>query len=569
MLLSLHVKNLALIDEAEIEFTKGLNILSGETGAGKSILLGSINLALGAKADKDCIRSGADQAVVEMVFQLEHDAQRRRMEELELTAEDDDIVIVQRRISEKRSVCKVCGETVTAKQLSQLAEVLLHIHGQRDNQLLLHEKEQRAYLDGYAGERMQALQQQIKEAYRTYCACREEELAVREKEHAGEREIALAQFEVNEIEQASLEAGEDEELERRYHKMMNGRRIMEHVQRAYGMTGDGESQSAGMLIGAAVMELRSAASIDGEAADLQEQLVNIDALLNDFNRDLSTYISDMEFDEQEFHAVETRLDLINHLKSKYRADSIVQIQAYLEKQRIYLEQMSDFDAYKQRVRERMDQSKEALRALCAEVSALRIKTAGQLAEDLSAALQDLNFLKAGVRIDVTPDETHYTADGYDSVTFMLSLNPGEPYKPLSAVASGGELSRIMLALKTLKADKDGIDAMIFDEIDAGISGKTAWLVSEKLGLLAKNSQVICITHLPQIAAMADTHFVIEKESKEGRTVTQIDPVEDRALLEELARMLGGGQITEAALQNAAEMKQMAQEVKRNNGHGKV
>lgn len=561
MLLSLHVKNLALIDEAEIEFTKGLNILSGETGAGKSILLGSINLALGAKADRDCIRSGSEQAVIEMVFQLENDAQRRCMEELELTAEDGDLVIVQRRISEKRSVCKVCGETVTAKQLSMLSGVLLHIHGQRDNQLLLQEKEQRAYLDGYAGENMQALLKQLKDVYRAYCACRDEELAVREKEHAGEREIALAQFEVTEIEQAALREGEDEELERRYHKMLNGKRIMEHVQRAYGMTGDGEMQSADMLVGAAVMELRSAASLDEEALDLQEQLVNIDALLNDFNRDLSAYISDMEFDEREFHETESRLDLINHLKNKYHADSIAQIQDYLMKQQAYLEQMSDFDAYKKRVGEKMVQAEKELSALCAEVSALRSKTAVQLAGNLSAALQDLNFLKAGVRIDVTPDGTHYTADGYDSVTFMLSLNPGEPYKPLSSVASGGELSRIMLALKTLKADKDGIDAMIFDEIDAGISGKTAWLVSEKLGMLAKNSQVICITHLPQIAAMADTHFVIEKETKEGRTATTIYPVEDEALLDELARMLGGDQITEAARSNAAEMKRMAQEVK--------
>ena len=561
MLLSLHVKNLALIDEAEIEFTKGLNILSGETGAGKSILLGSINLALGAKADKDCIRSGAEQAVIEMVFQLENDAQRSRLEELELTAEDDDIVIVQRRISEKRSVCKVCGETVTAKQLAQLAEVLLHIHGQRDNQLLLHEKEQRAYLDSYAGAQMQMITEQIREAYRTYCACSDEELRVREKEHAGEREIALAQFEVSEIEQAALTEGEDEDLERRYHKMMNGKKIMEHVQRAYGMTGDGDSQSAGMLIGAAAMELKSVASLDEEASGLQEQLAGIDALLGDFNRDLSNYISDMEFDEMEFHEVETRLDLINHLKSKYHADSIGQIQAYMEKQQTYLDQMSDFDAYKQRVREKLIQSEEKLRAICKKASALRKKTAKQLAKELCGALQDLNFLQAGVQIDVTADEAHFTADGYDKVTFMLSLNPGEPYKPLSTVASGGELSRIMLALKTIKADKDGIDAMIFDEIDAGISGKTAWLVSEKLGTLARNSQVICITHLPQIAAMADTHFVIAKETRDGRTATRIDPVEQQALLEELARMLGGDQITEAALSNAAEMKRMAQAVK--------
>lgn len=561
MLLSLHVKNLALIDEAEIEFTKGFNILTGETGAGKSVLLGSINFALGAKADKDCIRSGEEQALVELVFQLENDAQRRRMKELELPLEEDDIVILQRKISEKRSVCKVCGETVTAKQLKELAEVLLHIHGQRDNQLLLQEGEQRAYLDGYAGDAMQTLLEQLKEAYETYRACCEEEQELRSREAAGERELALAQFEVNEIEQAALQPGEDEELERRYRKMMNGRRIVEHVQSAYGMAGYGQEQGAGTLIGGAVMEMRSVAALDSDAEPLLEQLAGIDALLNDFNRELSDYISDMEFDEQEFREVESRLDLVNHLKNKYRAGSMEEIQAYLQKQQDYLEEMSDFDAYKKKVRDRLNTAEQTLRALCGDVSLLRKKTAAVLSERLRDGLQDLNFLKADVRIDVEPDEARYTGNGYDTVTFMLSLNPGEPYKPLSSVASGGELSRIMLALKTLMADKNGIDAMIFDEIDAGISGKTAWLVSEKLGALSRGSQVICITHLPQIAAMADTHFVIEKQEDGGRTTTRIHPAEDEELLCELARMLGGGRITEAAKKNAEEMKEMAQKVK--------
>lgn len=561
MLLSLHVKNLALIDEAEIEFTKGFNILTGETGAGKSVLLGSINLALGAKADKDCIRSGEEQALVELVFQLENDAQRRRMKELELPLEEDDIVILQRKISEKRSVCKVCGETVTAKQLKELAEVLLHIHGQRDNQLLLQEGEQRAYLDGYAGDAMQTLLEQLKEAYETYRACCEEEQELRSREAAGERELALAQFEVNEIEQAALQPGEDEELERRYRKMMNGRRIVEHVQSAYGMAGYGQEQGAGTLIGAAVMEMRSVAALDSDAEPLLEQLAGIDALLNDFNRELSDYISDMEFDEQEFRAVESRLDLVNHLKNKYRAGSVEEIQAYLQKQQDYLEEMSDFDAYKKKVRDRLNTAEQTLRALCGDVSLLRKKTAAVLSEKLRDGLQDLNFLKADVRIDVEPDEARYTGNGYDTVTFMLSLNPGEPYKPLSSVASGGELSRIMLALKTLMADKNGIDAMIFDEIDAGISGKTAWKVSEKLAVLRKRHQVLCVTHLPQIAAMADAHFCIEKMVEKEKTKTGIRLLERQESIKEIGRLLGTDQLTDAVLKNASEMKDLAEQTK--------
>ncbi len=561
MLLSLHVKNLALIDEAEIEFTRGLNILTGETGAGKSILLGSINLALGAKADKDCIRSGEEQAVIELVFQLENDSQRRRMQELELPVEEDDIVVLQRKISEKRSVCKVCGETVTARQLKELSRVLLHIHGQRDNQLLLQEGEQRAYLDGYAGERMQALLDRLSEAYREYCACRDAAAEAERKEAAGTRELALARFEADEITQAALSPGEDEELERRYRKMRNGRRILEHAQNAYGMTGYGEPQGAGTMIGAAVQEMNGVAALDEEASQLREQLVTIDTLLNDFNRDLSDYLSDTEFDEAQFRETEARLDLVNRLKSKYHAGSIEEILSYLKKQQEYLEEMSDWEAYRKKVSDRLSQAEKALSGICGEVSALRRETAQILSQKLQGALQDLNFLKAGVRIDVEPDETAYTRNGYDTVTMMLSLNPGEPYKPLSSVASGGELSRIMLALKTLMADRNGIDAMIFDEIDAGISGKTAWLVSEKLGALAAQSQVICITHLPQIAAMADTHFVIAKQEDGGRTLTRIRQVKDQELIGELARMLGGDQITEAAVGNAVEMKRMAQKVK--------
>ena len=560
MLVSLYVKNLALIDEASVEFGPGLNILTGETGAGKSILIGSINLALGAKADKDCIRSGADQAVIELVFQLESEAQLARMRELELPVEDDNLVILQRKITPQRAVCKVCGETVSAKQLKELSEILIHIHGQRDNQILLKPDNQLAYLDDYAGPAMKELLQQVSARYDDYRAKKEACENLEQEASAGHRELSLAQFEVEEIEQAAMQPGEDEELEKRFRRMQNSREIMDSIGKAYEITGYRNMQGAGNLIGEALREVKSVAAVDEGAKELCDQLLNIDSLLNDFNRDLADYMSECEFDEKEYMQTQERLNELNRLKAKY-GESYEEIQAYLQKQQSYLLRMSDFDAYKARAKAEYEEAEKELKHVCEAVSEKRKESAKRLGTDLEKALSELNFLNVQVRIDVLPLE-HYSRDGLDQVVFMISLNPGEPLKPLANVASGGELSRIMLACRTILADQEHIDAMIFDEIDAGISGRTAWKVSEKLGVLSRKCQVLCITHLPQIAAMADVHFAIEKNAKNSRTSTTIRQLSDDGQIRELARMLGGDTITDAVINNAAEMRQQALETKK-------
>ena len=560
MLVSLYVKNLALIDEASVEFGPGLNILTGETGAGKSILIGSINLALGAKADKDCIRSGADQAVIELIFQLESEAQLARMRELELPVEDDNLVILQRKITPQRAVCKVCGETVSAKQLKELSEILIHIHGQRDNQILLKPDNQLAYLDDYAGPAMKELLQQVSARYDDYRAKKEVCENLEQEASAGHRELSLAQFEVEEIEQAAMQPGEDEELEKRFRRMQNSREIMDSIGKAYEITGYRNMQGAGNLIGEALREVKSVAAVDEGAKELCDQLLNIDSLLNDFNRDLADYMSECEFDEKEYMQTQERLNELNRLKAKY-GESYEEIQAYLQKQQSYLLRMSDFDAYKARAKAEYEEAEKELKHVCEAVSEKRKEIAKRLGTELEKALSELNFLNVQVRIDVLPLE-HYSRDGLDQVVFMISLNPGEPLKPLANVASGGELSRIMLACRTILADQEHIDAMIFDEIDAGISGRTAWKVSEKLGVLSRKCQVLCITHLPQIAAMADVHFAIEKNAQNSRTSTTIRQLSDDGQIRELARMLGGDTITDAVINNAAEMRQQALETKK-------
>lgn len=560
MLVSLHVKDLALIDEVNVEFGPGLNVLTGETGAGKSILIGSINLALGAKADKDCIRGGAEQALIELVFQLESEAQIARMRELELPIEEDNLVILQRKITPQRAICKVCGETVSAKQLQELSEILIHIHGQRDNQILLKSDNQRIYLDTYAGDSMKGMLQELAEQYDEYRDKKAAYENLAQEESAGKREISLAQFEVDEIEQAAMQPEEDAELESGFRRMQNSRRLVEAMSHAYEITGYQNMQGAGNLIGEALREMKGISSLDDKAQELCEQLLNIDALLNDFNRDLADSISECEFDEQEYHQINDRLDELNRLKAKY-GNSYEEIQAYLKKQQDYLLRMSDFEAYKETAKKEYQEAEAKLQELCKKVSEQRYQAAGQLGRELEKALSELNFLNVQVRIDVLPAE-HYSRNGLDQVVFMISLNPGEPLKPLANVASGGELSRIMLACRTILADQEHIDAMIFDEIDAGISGRTAWKVSEKLGTLSRKCQVLCITHLPQIAAMADTHFLIEKNASEDRTRTTIGLLNDAGQIEELSRMLGGDAITDAVKENATEMRQQARETKK-------
>lgn len=555
MLESLHVKNLALIDEAEVEFTDGLNILTGETGAGKSIIIGSINLALGAKADKEYIRSGAEYALVEMVFSL-NDRQKSALIEMDLPAEEDNTLILQRKIMAGRSVCKVNGENVSTGQLKALSGLLLDMYGQHEHQSLLKASKYMEMLDEYAGRSIEEVKEQLKLLYRSYKKNEAELSSNQMDENARLREIDLLSFEINEIEASSLMPGEDEELEKVYRRMNNAKRMKETVFLVHSLTGDEDSTGAGEAIGRALRELRNISSYDDSLEPFLEQLTDIDNLLNDFNRSMADYRESLEFDEAEFMQIQERLNLLNHLKGKYGI-SIEEVLKTLEEKQSRLLQLESYEEYLNRLQVKIKEEKEKIISRCEKISKLRKKAAEELSEKLTRAMIDLNFMDVDFSIEVEALPEHFTEDGYDRIEFMISTNPGEKKKPLKQVASGGELSRIMLAFKTVFADEDGTDTLIFDEIDTGISGKTAWKVSEKMGQLSAEHQIICITHLPQIAAMADSHYLIEKQVKEERTVSDIKRLSEDESLKELARLLGSGSVTEAVLTNAREMKEMA------------
>ena len=556
MLLSLHVKNLALIEETEVEFEPGLNILTGETGAGKSILIGSINLALGAKADADLIRKGADYALVELVFDGAQERIREKLKEMELPCEEE-FVTITRRLQPGRSVARINGEIVTAKQLKELAELLLDMHGQHEHQSLLHKKKHLEILDSYAGEQAQTLLLEIRALYREQNRIREEIEQQSMDEEARARELTLLTFALEEIENAAPKEGEDEALESRYRKMANSKKITEALGTCFQYT-DGEGEGAAEKIGRAVRELHAAAAYDEDLTGLSEQLLEIESLLSDFNRELAGTMEDMEFDGADFAAVRERLDQLNGLKEKY-GKTISDVLAYADEVSEKIEKLQDYAVYMQTLEKQYEEAKEKLLTACEKLSKIRKECAVKLGDALQKALSELNFLSVEFVVDMQKKEA--AADGSDDVEFLISTNPGEEAKPLGAVASGGELSRIMLGLKTVLADKDAVDMLVFDEIDAGISGKTAWKVSEKLGELSRAHQVLCITHLPQIAAMADVHFVIEKETDGSSTVSGIRKLEEDGIRGELARLLGTDELSEAALKNADEIRSQASKIK--------
>ncbi len=560
MLVSLHVKNLALIDETEVVFGEGLNILSGETGAGKSIIIGSVNLALGAKADKELIRTGAEYALVELVFQIRDESVKKKLADMELFAEDDGLLIIQRRIQPARSVCKVNGETVTAKQVKELAELLIDIHGQHEHQSLLHKKKHLEILDDYSYGKIHKIKEELRKDYKEYEILNKELKESSLDEEARKREMALAEFEAQEIADAVLRPGEDEELEKQYRKMVNGKKIAAALSAAYGCLNSEDGQGAAGQVERALREIKGVAAYDEEIGTLQAMLEDIDSMLNDLNHSFTKNMEEMEFDEFAFKQTEERLNLLNHLKLKY-GKSIEEVISYGENIQEKAERLSDYENYRLRLENKVKEKHKKVLEDCGRLSKLRVKSGTELAQQMKSALVDLNFLEVQFEIQVRPNAEAPHADGYDEVEFMISTNPGEAIRPLGMVASGGELSRIMLALKTVLAKKDQTDTLIFDEIDAGISGKTAWKVSEKLGILGGEHQVICITHLPQIAAMADSHFLIEKNAVKDKTTTTIREIKEEESIKELARLLGSEEITQSALSNAKELKELAAKTK--------
>ncbi len=558
MLLNLHVKNLALIEETEIEFGKGMNILTGETGAGKSILLGSVNLALGGKAAGDVIGRYGDSALVELAFSVDSPEKVSLLQEMDIYPEDG-VVTISRRILPGKSVIKVNGETMTASGVRKITELLIDIHGQHDHQSLLYKKNHLEILDKYAKDEISMVKTRLVDEFSNYQMLKkqfsEKDISIEERN----REKDFLLYEINEIENANLKLGEDEELENLYRKIINSKKIMEELNLVNSLMAGGLEHNASDMVGRAYLAINQVAQFDEGLSSLLSQLSLIDNQISDFNYELKNYISEMDFDDKVYIETENRLNLINGLKAKY-GNTIEDILIYYDKSVKKLEYFNDYEHKLSILKENLVKSEAAVNMMCQEISCIRKKAAKALQTEIKQALLDLNFEQVAFEIQVS-SELNVTKNGYDEVEFMISVNPGESVKPLAKIASGGEMSRIMLGIKSVLAGKDDIDTLIFDEIDTGISGRTAQKVSEKMATISRNHQIICITHLPQIAAMADSHFLIHKEIVDGFTKTDIEPLGENEMIEELARMLGGTEITDIVRQNARQMKEMASKAK--------
>lgn len=554
MLENLHVKNLALIEEIEVDFRPGLNILTGETGAGKSILLGSVNLALGGRYNADMLRTGAQFGLVELIFSIDSPLLEKQLAALDIFPEDGRIIL-SRKLMAGRSQSRINGETVSMGTLKDVASMLIDIHGQHEHQTLLHKKNHLAFLDLYAKEQVEKLKKKTEEAFHTYHACKKklDESGMDERER--KKEISLAEFEVREIEEAGLMEGEDEDLERLYRRMSEGKKVTEEISEAYHYTSESESGNASELLSRAIRALSDVESVDEQGAGLYQQLIEIDGLLNDFNRELSEYAKSLEFSEEEFYETETRLNEVNRLKTKY-GNTVKEVLEYCAERKQRLKELEDYEQYMSELEENFKKSQKSYQKHASALSAARKKAAASFVEEIQSGLKDLNFLDVQFEMRFSEMGT-YTANGIDEAEFYISTNPGEEVRPMGNVASGGELSRIMLAIKTVLADREDTPTLIFDEIDTGISGITAGKVAEKMHIIAESRQVLCITHLAQIAAQADAHYLIRKQAKKDKAETEISCLEEEASIQELARLLGGAKVTANIIESAREMKRQS------------
>ncbi len=554
MLLNLHVKNVALIDEADVSLGEGLNVLTGETGAGKSILIDAVNMALGVRSGRSLLR-GEQAAGAQLLFQVSGREKKEALAALDAEPDEEGMLLIARRMTQGRSISRINDETVTVSKLRAVTGLLIDIHGQHEHQSLLQKQKQLEILDAYARYREGSAKEKMREAYQAYEAAKRELASYQIGEEERLRELSFLEYEIGELQGAGLKAGELEELERRRRLLAGGQRIALAVGKAEAfLDGDG---GAGELLGRAVRELSEVSGYDEELSGLLSQAMDAEALLDDLVRTVRDYGQQLVFDEGELLEIEKRLDILHNLQSKY-GETYEEMMETLEACKERQQQLLAFDRRKEEAEKAYQAAEEEALSLAGELSRIRKEEALHLTESIRTALVDLNFLEVQVSMEFSRKEK-LGPDGYDEAEFLISTNPGEDLKPLAQVASGGELSRIMLAVKAVLADTDEIDTLIFDEIDAGISGRTARRVAEKLAAIAKNHQVICITHLPQIAAMADCHYKIEKKARDGRTITTVTQLDEEEQIGELVRLLGD---TAAAEQNARELKRLAEAYKK-------
>lgn len=553
MLDSLAVKNFALIKEAHIDFKNNLNVLTGETGSGKSILIGSINLALGMRASKDVMRDENEDTVVSIEFTINDKELMEKLKDLDVTVSDDGKVIIYRKITKDKNITKINDEPSTLNKVKEVTEKLINIYGQHDGESLRKNAKHIGFLDDYIGKDAYDKKETISAIYTKLKDAREKFESFNLDEKMRLREIDILKYEIEEIEKAEIKQGEEEELSDRFKLISNSKNIIESLTNALNSLQDSSVTKA-------IKELKDALKYDSSLEGIYSSLVDSDSIISDCIKELDKKVETYDLDEKEFNTMENRLELIRGILAKYSNSYDEMITEYNSK-KSRLEELSDYDDRKKKAKASVDKLEKELESACEDLSNLRKKESKGFIDKLVVELKDLGFLD--VKFDINIErKNEISRDGYDDVTFLISLNTGEKMRPLSDVASGGELSRIMLSIKTILSESYGTETLIFDEIDAGISGITASKVATKLNRIAKNHQVILITHLPQIAAMADNHYVIKKAVESDRTITTIDELDGNGMINEIGRLISsGGELTDSVIANAKELKEMAKKEK--------
>lgn len=560
MLLNLHIKNIVLIDDIDISFSDNLNIMTGETGAGKSIIIGSLGICMGGKFSKELLRDEERDGLIELTFSIDNPHIKALLENMEIYPDENDELIISRRINNAgRTINRINDNTVTAAKLKEAAAVLIDLHAQHEQQTLLKPIKHMEILDRFGGIEIADAKKSVEAEYEKYKEILREIEENSMDEAEKNKQMDFLKYQIDEISATKPVVGEDDELELMYRKSVNLKEILGTADEIYKITGYEEGTSFANSIGRAILQMKRLVELDSDLAPAGEILTDIDSMLNDFNRELSDYMQNMEYNAENFAEVEERLNLINSLKAKY-GKTIPDILSSLETFQDKYEKLVSYEQYMQKMDNELKKIKEDLEEKSKKLTDIRKKTAKRLCSMIKEALQELNF--SSVEFDMSFNRLDkFTANGVDEAHFMISTNIGEAARPLYEVASGGELSRVMLALKSCIAYEDDTPTLVFDEIDVGISGKTAQSVAKKLSIIGKKHQVICITHLPQIASMADSHYIIEKSVEKNKTTTNIRKLEREEQIYEIARLLGGDEVTKTAFANAEEMKDLADKTK--------
>lgn len=567
MISQILIKNIALIDELSIDFHKGFNVLTGETGAGKSIIIDSVNLALGERADRDLIQSGKDYARVELLFTIASKSPVNKiLEEFGITSEPDGSLLLVRELTvQGKNLCRVNGRTVTLTMLRELTKHLVDVHGQHQHQYLLNTESHIDFIDQFGKNELDKEKSLLKEKYHEWKKIEKEIKRIKGINKDGVRQMDLLLYQINEISEANLALDEEENLKNELNLLLNAEKVINSTNCAYQnlYTGSMDNPSIMDKLAEVIKQLETAKEIDKSLEDIVMQLNNMQFTLEDVTIMLRDYKDNLNHEPSRIEEIEERLQQIKNLKRKY-GNSIREILDFKDKLEAEYQMLEDSQSKLEKLESECNRVYTEVLTQCKKISNIRRQYAKKLEKDLVKQLKDLNMNEARFSVlvqeaDLDSDQSnlYITENGYDTVEFLISANPGEPLKPLAKIISGGEMSRVMLALKTILGDKDQVPTMIFDEIDVGISGHTAQKVAEKICKISKQHQVITVTHLPQIASMADRHFEIHKVVKKEQTNTQVTELTYEERIRAIARMLGGVKITDLSLGHARDLIESA------------